>query len=339
MTEIRYDVVGIGNAIVDVLAHAEDAQLSALGLAKGVMTLVDTQEAERIYAAMGPGIECSGGSAGNTMAVLASLGGKGAYIGKVRDDQLGTVFRHDIRAVGIAFDTPPATEGAPTARCLVLVTPDAQRTMQTYLGACVGLGPDDIDAGVIASSQVTYLEGYLWDQPAAKEAFLKAARVAHDAGRKVSLSLSDPFCVERHRDSFLELISGHVDVLFANEAEIMSLFRTDSFDEALRQVRGHCEVAALTRSEKGSVVVAGDEVTVVGAEPVSKLVDTTGAGDAYAAGFLFGYTRRADMGTCARLGGICAAEVISHFGARPEEPLNNLVAKSLPAAKIGLETA
>lgn len=335
MTEIRYDVVGIGNAIVDVLAHAEDAQLADLGLAKGVMTLVDAAEAERIYAAMGPGIECSGGSAANTMAGLASLGSRAAYVGKVRDDQLGQVFRHDIRAAGVAFDSPAATSGSPTARCLILVTPDAQRTMQTYLGACVELGPDDIDPGVIAAAGVTYLEGYLWDQPRAKEAFLKAARVAHEAGRKVSLSLSDPFCVDRHRDSFLDLVSNHVDILFANEAEIMSLYRAGSFDQALRAVRGHCEVAALTRSEKGSVVVTGDEVTVIGAERIDMLVDTTGAGDLYAAGFLHGLTHGADPAMCARLGGICAAEVIIHYGARPEEPLDRLVADMLPAALLG----
>lgn len=329
------DVAGIGNAIVDVLAHATDDQLAAMGLAKGVMTLIDTEQADRIYAAMAPGIECSGGSAGNTMAGIAALGGRGAYIGKVRDDQLGQVFRHDIRAAGIAFDTPSATNCSPTARCLILVTPDAQRTMQTYLGACVELGPEDIDADVIAAAQVTYLEGYLWDQPRAKEAFLKAARIAHDAGRKVALSLSDPFCVDRHRESFLELVAGHVDLLFANEAEIMSLYRSDSFDDALRSVRGHCEVAALTRSEKGSVVVAGDDVISVGAERITQLVDTTGAGDLYAAGFLFGYTRGTDLGACARLGGLCAAEIISHFGARPEEPLKDLVAARLPQDIIG----
>lgn len=335
MTEIRYDVAGIGNAIVDVLAHAQDAHLAALGLSKGVMTLIDAAAADRIYEAMAPGVECSGGSAANTMAGVAALGGRAAYVGKVRDDQLGQVFRHDIRAAGVAFDTPPATAGSPTARCLILVTPDAQRTMQTYLGACVELGSDDIDPGVVAAAQVTYLEGYLWDQPKAKEAFLKAARIAHEAGRKVSLSLSDPFCVDRHRESFLELIQDHVDVLFANEAEIMSLYRAERFDDALRQVRGHCEVAALTRSEKGSVVVTGDEVTVIAAEKVSQLVDTTGAGDLYAAGYLFGLTRGADPALCARLGGICAAEVIAHFGARPEEPLNKLVAGKLPATMIG----
>ncbi len=335
MTALRTDVAGIGNAIVDVLAHATDDQLAAMGLAKGVMTLIDSDQADRIYAAMAPGIECSGGSAGNTMAGFAALGGRGAYIGKVRDDQLGEVFRHDIRAAGVSFDTPAATTGSPTARCLILVTPDAQRTMQTYLGACVELGAEDIDADVIAAAQVTYLEGYLWDQPRAKEAFLKAAAIAHQAGRKVALSLSDPFCVDRHRDSFLDLVAGHVDLLFANEAEIMALYRAESFDEALRAVRGHCEIAALTRGALGSVVVAGDQVVSVAAEHITQLVDTTGAGDLYAAGFLFGYTRGADLGACARLGGLCAAEIISHFGARPEEPLKDLVAARLPQDIIG----
>lgn len=335
MTAPTTDVAGIGNAIVDVLAHATDDQLTAMGLAKGVMTLIDSQQADSIYSAMAPGLECSGGSAGNTMAGFAALGGRGAYIGKVRDDQLGEVFRHDIRASGVSFDTPAATTGAPTARCLILVTPDAQRTMQTYLGACVDLGPEEIDPAVIASASVTYLEGYLWDQPRAKEAFLKAADIAHQAGRKVALSLSDPFCVGRHRDSFLDLVSGHVDLLFANEAEIMALYQSANFDDALRSVRGHCDIAALTRGEKGSVVVAGDDVITVGAERITQLVDTTGAGDLYAAGFLFGYTRGADLGVCARLGGLCAAEIISHFGARPEEPLKDLVAARLPQDIIG----
>lgn len=322
-----FDVTGIGNAIVDVLAHADDAKLAALGVDKGVMTLIDAQRAEQIYAQMGPGIECSGGSAANTIAGLAALGGKGAYIGKVRNDQLGDVFRHDLRSQGVAFDTAAAQDGASTARCLILVTPDAQRTMMTFLGACVDLGPEDIDPAVIANAKVTYLEGYLWDPPKAKEAFRTAARIAHEAGRKVALSLSDPFCVGRHRAEFLELLSDHVDILFANEAEITSLYQTD-FEDAVRQVRQHCDIAALTRSEKGSIVVAGGQVVVQGAEPVSKVVDTTGAGDLYAAGFLYGFTQGRDLGTCARLGGICAAEIIGHVGARPEANLAQLVAET-----------
>ncbi|MBF0372547.1 MAG: adenosine kinase [Alphaproteobacteria bacterium] len=329
MADTAYDVVGIGNAIVDVIAHAEDALLAELGLSKGVMTLIDSAEADRVYSKMGPGIECSGGSAGNTMAGIAALGGRGAYVGKVRDDQLGEVFRHDMRSIGVAFDTIAASDGPSTARCLVLVTADAQRTMQTFLGACVDLGPEDIDTALIASAKVTYLEGYLWDQPRAKQAFIKAAEAAHAAGREVALSLSDPFCVDRHRADFLDLVAGHVDILFANESEIMSLYQTAAFDEALIAVRGHCRVAALTRGEKGSVVVAGDDVVVVGAEPVAKVVDTTGAGDLYAAGFLRGLTAGQDLATCARLGGLCAAEIISHYGARPEAPLADLARAAL----------
>ncbi len=324
MDETRFDVVGIGNAMVDVIAHADDAFLKTHDLVKGAMTLIDAERAEELYARIPPAVEVSGGSAGNTIAGLASLGGRAAYIGKVCDDQLGRVFRHDIRAAGVAFDVAAASVGS-TGRCLIVVTPDAQRTMQTYLGAGSDLGPEDVDAELIASARVTYLEGYLWDPPRAKEAFLKAARIAHDAGRRVSLTLSDPFCVERHREEFLDLVSAHVDVLFANEAEIMSLYQADSFDDALQHVRGHCEIAALTRSERGAVIVAGAEVHVVDAEPVEHVVDTTGAGDAYAAGFLYGLTRGMDVPACGRIAGIAAAEVISHFGARPEVSLADLV--------------
>jgi sugar/nucleoside kinase (ribokinase family) len=328
MDETRFDVVGIGNAMVDVIAHADDAFLRTHDLVKGAMTLIDADRAEELYARIPPAVEVSGGSAGNTIAGLASLGGRAAYIGKVCDDQLGRVFRHDIRAAGVAFDVAAASVGS-TGRCLIMVTPDAQRTMQTYLGAGSDLGPEDVDAQLIASARVTYLEGYLWDPPRAKEAFLKAARIAHDAGRRVSLTLSDPFCVERHREEFLDLVSAHIDVLFANEAEIMSLYQADSFDDALQHVRGHCEIAALTRSERGAVIVAGAEVHVVDAEPVEHVVDTTGAGDAYAAGFLHGLTRGMDVPACGRIAGIAAAEVISHFGARPEVSLADLVRERL----------
>jgi len=329
MAEPSFDVVGVGNAIVDVLAHADDAFLAAEGLAKGAMTLIDAAAAKDLYGKVGPAVECSGGSAANTIAALASLGGKGAFIGKVHDDQLGEVFRHDIRALGVAFDTPPDASGPPTATCLILVTPDAQRTMQTFLGACVTLEPGDIDEGLIAASRITYLEGYLWDPPGAKQAIVKAADAAHAAGRMVSLSLSDPFCVDRHRDEFLDLVDHHVDILFANEREIMSLYQVGSFDESLQAVRGHCRIAALTRSEKGSVVVAGDEIHVIDAEPVAKVVDTTGAGDAYAAGFLFGVTAGHGLAAAARIGSIAAAEVIAHMGARPETSLRALVRQSL----------
>ncbi len=327
MNDRPADVVGIGNAIVDVLSKADDALLEAQGLPKGAMTLIDGPRAEALYGAMGPAREISGGSAANTMAGLASLGGAGAFIGKVRNDQLGGIFRHDIRASGVAFDTPAATEGAPTARCLIFVTPDAQRTMGTFLGASVGLGPEDIDAETVAGAKVTYLEGYLWDPPRAKEAFVKAAEVAHEAGRKVALTLSDPFCVDRHRDEFRELVDGHIDLLFANEQEICSLYKVGSFDEALAALRGRCELAVLTRSEKGAVVLQGDHIESVPAEAIDHLVDTTGAGDLFASGFLFGFVRGKSLGDCARIGALAAAEVISHFGARPERPLTELLAE------------
>ena len=327
MAEAHFDVLGVGNAIVDVLAHADDAFIGTHGLAKGAMTLIDEDTASRLYDAMGSAVECSGGSAANTIAGLASLGGSGAFIGKVCDDELGAVFRHDIRALGIAFETLLAGDSAPTARCLILVTPDAQRTMQTYLGACVELGPDDIDDELVAAARVCYLEGYLWDRPEAKEAFRKAARISHQAGHRVSLNLSDPFCVDRHRDDFLSLVEDHVDILFANEEEILSLYQVDTFDAALQRVRGHCEIAALTRGEKGSVVVSGDQVHVVDAAPAERVVDTTGAGDAYAAGFLHGLSDDHDLAACARIAGIAAAEVIAHMGARPEISLKDVVAE------------
>jgi sugar/nucleoside kinase (ribokinase family) len=328
MAETGYDVTAIGNAIVDVLARADDAFLSEQRLAKGAMSLIDEEAAERLYSVMGPGIEISGGSAANTVAGVAGLGGRAAFIGKVADDVLGRVFAHDIRAAGVAFDTPPLNGASSTARSLIFVTPDAQRTMQTFLGAAGEVGPEDIDEALIAASRVVYLEGYLWDKPRAKEAFVKAARAAAASGRKVALTLSDPFCVDRHRESFLELVEGHVDVLFANEEEIKSLYEVSEFDAALQQVRGHCEIAALTRSERGSVVVNEDEVHVVDAEPGAPVVDTTGAGDAYAAGFLFAYTRGRDLHTCAKLGGVLAAEVIGHYGARPEADLRRLATRA-----------
>lgn len=324
MTDQLYDVTGIGNAIVDVLAHATDAFVAEKGLQKGGMTLVDAEQAEHLYEAMGPGTEISGGSAGNTMAGIASLGGRGAYIGKVRDDQLGDVFRHDIRAAGLAFDTPAATDGPPTARCLILVTPDAQRTMCTFLGACTQLGPDDVPESLVRNSRVTYMEGYLWDPPEAKKAFLKAAEIAHGSGHKVSLSLSDAFCVDRHRAEFRDLVDHHVDILFANETEILSLYETTDFDAAVRHVRGKCEYVALTRSEKGSVVLNGDDAHHVDIERLGKVVDTTGAGDLYAAGFLHGITHGLSPRDAGKLGALCAAEVISHMGARPDQDLKAL---------------
>jgi sugar/nucleoside kinase (ribokinase family) len=329
MNNAKFDVTAIGNAIVDVLAKADDALLVQHNLPKGGMSLIDAETAERLYAVMGPGVEKSGGSAGNTIAGIAALGGRTAYIGKVADDQLGDVFTHDIRAVGVTYDTPRLKGGLPTARSLIFVTPDAQRTMQTFLGAATQLGPEDINMNYITSSTVLYMEGYLWDQPPAKNAMRAAAIKAQQAGVKVSLTLSDAFCVARFRDEFRELVEHHVDILFANESEILSLYQVENFDDALQHVRGHAEIAALTRSEKGSVVVNGDEVHVIDAVKVVNVVDTTGAGDAYAAGFLYAYTQGRDLGTCGRLGGVMAAEVISHMGPRAETDVKVLAAKVL----------
>ncbi len=324
-----YDVVGIGNALVDISAHVGDDFLAEHGLVKGTMALVESARADFLYARMPPGIECSGGSCANTMAGFASLGGRGAYIGKVREDQLGKVFRHDMRSIGVAFDTPAAADGPATGCCLVLVTPDAQRTMCTYLGAASELTPADIDSALVQSAKVVYMEGYLFDPPEAQRAFVTAADMAHAAGRKVAITLSDRFCVERHREAFRMLVEDHTDILFANEAEILSLYQVERFDDALQKVRGHCEVACLTRSEKGSVVLSGDEVHVIDAEPVERVVDTTGAGDQYAAGFLYGYTRGMDLARCGRIAAIAAAEIIGHNGARPEADLAELVRQKL----------
>src|SRR3954468_9031003 len=314
MSPATLDVVGIGNAIVDVIAHADERFLAEESLAKGAMTLIDASRAQALYAKMGPAVESSGGSAANTMAGIASLGGPGytggGYIGKVRDDMLGQVFRHDIAATGIRFDTPPATAGPGTARCLILVTQDGQRTMATYLGACVELGPEDIDAGLIETAQITYLEGYLFDPPRAQEAFRTAARIAHQAGGRVALSLSDPFCVDRHRAAFRELVRGEVDILFANEAELCALYETGDFEEAAAVVRGHVAIAALTRGTHGSVVLGRGEAHDIAPAPVDHVADTTGAGDLYAAGFLYGLTRQLPLPTCGAIGSLCAAEII-----------------------------
>jgi sugar/nucleoside kinase (ribokinase family) len=320
----RLDVVGIGNALVDVLSHETDDFVVAHGLNRGAMQLIDTERAEQLYEAMGPATEISGGSAANTMVGVASLGGTAAFVGRVNQDQLGAVFGHDLRAAGVEYATAPANDGVPTGRCLIIVTPDAQRTLNTYLGASAHLGPADLDAELLSGAQVLYLEGYLWDEPDAKEAFRSAARKAHDAGNRVAFTLSDGFCVDRHRDEFLDLIEHDVDVLFGNEAEITSLYEVDDFDDALQQVYHHCEIAALTRSAKGSVIVTRDSVHVVDAHPVDHVVDTTGAGDLYAAGFLFGLTHGYDLGTAGRLGALAAAEVISHLGARPQTSLADL---------------
>lgn len=323
------DVVAIGNAIVDVLSHADDAFLARHRLTKGAMTLIDKAQAESLYADMGPGAEVSGGSAANTVVGIASLGGRGGFIGKVQDDQLGAVYAHDLRAGGVEYTTVMAKHGPGTGRSYILVTPDAQRTMNTYLGASVDLGPSDVDPELIADAQVLYLEGYLWDPPGAKEAFRKAADAARASGAKVAFTLSDSFCVNRWRDEFQAFIRDRVDILFANEAEIMALYQVPDFDEAVSRARGQCEVAALTRSEKGAVIVCGDQTETVAAERVGKVVDTTGAGDLYAAGFLYGLVRRRDLATCGRMGAIAAAEIISHFGARPAMPLPRLMQEKL----------
>lgn len=329
MTSTRFDVLGIGNAIVDVIARAEDDFLLAQGMQKGAMTLIDEGRAERIYEAMGPTIEISGGSAANTIVGVASFGGRATFVGKVKDDTLGRVFAHDIRAAGVAFDTPPASDGPSTARSYILVTPDGERTMNTYLGAAQDLHPNDIEPEVIAGAAVTYLEGYLWDPKNAKDAFLKAAGIAHEANRFVALTLSDAFCVDRWRDEFLQLIrAGTVDLLFANEAELHSLYQTADFATAVDALRTDARLAVVTRSEKGCLVISREESEAVSAVPVDRVVDTTGAGDLFAAGFLFGLARGADYVTCARFGALAAAEVIQHLGARPETSLRALAAEN-----------
>jgi sugar/nucleoside kinase (ribokinase family) len=331
MTDTTFDLLAIGNALVDVIAHADDAFIEAqdrlYGMKKGSMTLIDEKRAVALYADMGQGVETSGGSAGNTMAGFASFGGKGAYIGKVAGDPLGNVFAHDLKTQGVAFATQALALGAPTGRCLILVTPDGQRTMNTFLGAAVELSITDIDAELVAAAAITYLEGYLFDPAQAKAAFRQAAKVAHDAGRRVSLSLSDSFCVGRHRDDFLDLVENHVDILFANEDEIKSLYQTDSFEEAAAQVAGKCEIAAVTRGERGAVVIAEGRQVAVPAQKV-KLVDTTGAGDQFAAGFLYGFTQGRDLATCGRLGVLAASEVIGHIGPRPETKYADLIRKA-----------
>jgi sugar/nucleoside kinase (ribokinase family) len=319
----RIDVLGIGNAIVDVLAHAEETDLIRLGLAKGTMTLVDEGRMRALYKELGPAREASGGSAANTVAAVASLGGRGAYIGRVRDDQLGEVFAHDMRATGVVFRTPPSPDGPSTARSLIFVTPDAQRTMQTYLGACVELGPEDVDGELVRAASVTYVEGYLWDKPNAKAACRKAIELCHHAGGRLALSLSDPFCVERWRGEFLELLAD-IDILFANEAEITALFEAPTFDDAFQEARRRVRLAALTRGAKGSVIVKGEEVRIIDPAPVRRVVDTTGAGDLYAAGFLRGLTAGRDLATCGRLGSAAAASVLETYGPRPSGSLRML---------------
>jgi sugar/nucleoside kinase (ribokinase family) len=317
-----FDVCAIGNAIVDVLSHESFELVDKLGLEPGAMNLVDAARAEEIYEAMGPGIEVSGGSAANTTVGVVSFGGRAAFIGRVGDDAFGEIYRHDLMTAGVHFAASIAPEGSePTGRCLVIVMPDAQRTMCTFLGAGRLLDPSVVDDSIVAASQILYLEGYLWDEPSAKLAFLHAADVAHRDGREVALSLSDPFCVERHRDAFRELVAGHVDILFANEPEICSLFEVDDLDRAIETVAAQCSIAAITCGAQGSVVAANGERHAVPAAP-AQVVDTTGAGDLYAAGFLSGYTRGRPLATCGALGSLAAAEIISHLGARPATSLH-----------------
>lgn len=323
------EVLGIGNALVDVLSQETDETVERLGLAKGSMELVDEPRMAEVYDVMGPGTEVSGGSAANTMAGIASLGGLCHYIGRVRDDQLGRVFVHDIRSLGVGYSTPPAADGPATGCCLILVTPDAQRTMNTFLGASALLSEDEIDASVVEAAGLVFLEGYLFDRPEAQAAFEQAAKVAHEAGRKVSLTLSDLFCVERHRAAFRRLVAGHIDVLFANEAEILGLYEVPDVEAAIEAVRRDCPLSVITRSERGAVVVTVDEVVSVPAFPVDEVVDTTGAGDQFAAGFLFGLSRGEPLRRCAELGALAAAEVISHLGPRPHVSLAELVAREL----------
>jgi len=322
----RYDVAAIGNAIVDVIAPAEEAFLRRESLAKGAMMLIDEARAHDLYGRMAPGIETSGGSAGNTVAGVASLGGRAVYLGKVADDQLGEVFAHDMRAIGVAFDTPPLSGGAATARSLINVTPDGQRTMCTFLGASTELAPGDIRPRDIEDAAIVYLEGYLFDPSEARRAFAKAAGIARASGRMIALTLSDAFVVERHREALLGFIDTQVDVLFANEVELCALFQTQQFEMAVQSLTGRCAIAAVTRSEKGSVVLAGDTRHEVAAVRVEKVVDTTGAGDQYAAGFLFGLARGRALDQCGRLGALAAAEVISHYGPRPQASLRELAA-------------
>ncbi len=324
-TDVLFDVVGIGNALVDVIAHAQDEFLHEHQLTKGWMELIDTERAVELYTALGSAVEMSGGSAANTMCGIASFGGRAAYIGKVAGDELGRVFGHDLLAVGVQFRPGDHDAAVPTGRCIIVVTPDAERTMNTFLGASSLLGVGDVDDHAIAGGRLLYMEGYLFDRNEAKAAFRHAAAVAHAAGGMVSLTLSDSFCVDRHRDDFRALASDEVDLLFGNEAELTALYETETFDEAVTELRQHCQFAAVTVGAQGSVIVTGDELLRVPAHPVRRVVDTTGAGDLYAAGFMFGITHGESLHECGRLGSLAASEVISHVGPRPLVELRTLV--------------
>jgi sugar/nucleoside kinase (ribokinase family) len=329
MTTAKYDVLGIGNAIFDVLVQTDEGFLASHGMTKGGMALIDEPRASAIYRDMGPATKMSGGSAANTIVGVASLGARAAYVGKVRDDEVGRLYTHDIRAAQVTFDTRAAVGGPATGCSYILVTPDGERTMNTFLGAAQELMPDDIDPGQIAAAAIVYLEGYLWDPKTAKEAFVKAATIAHEAGRRVALTLSDSFCVDRYRDEFLDLMrKGTVDLIFANESELHSLYQTSDFDTALKQLQKDVKLGVVTRSEKGCMVASTDGVIAVPAFPIAKLVDTTGAGDLFASGFLFGMVRNAGFENASRLGALAAAEVIQHIGARPQVSLKELAQKN-----------
>ncbi len=328
MNDAKFDVLTIGNAIVDIIANTQDDFLVKEKIIKGAMNLIDMDRAEHLYSVMGPAIEASGGSAGNTAAGIASIGGSAAYIGKVCDDQLGKIFTHDIRAIDVAYDTKPLADTPATARSMIFVTPDGERSMNTYLGACMELDPSDMEEDKIADAKVTYFEGYLWDPPRAKEAIRLAAEIAHANNRMTALTLSDPFCVDRFRSEFLELMrSKTVDIIFANEVELLSLYETSSLQSAIDAVRNDCELVALTRGEHGSMAITREKTVEVDAHPIDKLVDTTGAGDLYAAGFLHGLTTGRELFDCIRLGGLAASEVIQHIGPRPQISLKVLIAQ------------
>jgi sugar/nucleoside kinase (ribokinase family) len=326
----RYDVLAIGNAIVDVMASADDAFIASKGMTKGGMALIDTDRAKMLYAEMGPAQEISGGSAANTLAGLAGLGCKCAFVGQVADDQLGEVFAHDVRAMGIDFNTPARAGDPPTARCLILVTPDAQRTMNTYLGASQFLPAEALDTSLIADAAILYLEGYLWDPEEPRAAMRAAITAARNAGRQVAFTLSDAFVIDRHRDDFLGLIDqGQIDILFANASEIVSLAREQDFDTAVAGIAAKVPLLVVTRSEKGAIAVRDGQYFSVEAEPIATVVDTTGAGDLFAAGFLAGITQQADIAMCLKMGAVAAAEIISHLGARPRVDLKALLATKL----------
>lgn len=326
MTEKPFDVAGLGSAIVDIIARCDESLITEQGLDMGSMRLIDDAEAKRLYGLMGPAVESSGGTVPNTCVGLASFGGKAAFMGKVAKDQFGDVFAHDLRAAGVTFESNPLDDSMPTGRCLILVTPDGERTMNTYLGANTELSTAELDPALIGQSKMLYLEGYAFDGPKAKEAFYEAAQIARDAGTTVSLTLSDPFCVERHREDFLDIIRRDVDLLFANHRELLSLYQTEDLTDACNKLKGDCALAAVTRSAKGSLVLTKDETIEIAAEPVSEVVDTTGAGDLYAAGFLYGHARGFSLNVCGRFGSIAAAEVISHIGPRPQTSLAELAA-------------